>query len=152
MSQITYLSEKIAKKRVQFYNGTGASVTLMGGWALCYDHAQTDLTQAYRVVRPATLNLKYFAGIIVPEEAGKVVADGATIMIDIYIPTKYGQCVDVWSSENHSANTAVLEIVDASFIPVEGATNPICRTVELTDRTTPGVILSRLYGLSDPLA
>jgi len=152
MSQVTYLSEKTAKKRVEFYNGTGASVTLQGGYALCYDHSQTDKTQAYRVVQPATLNLKYFAGVVCAEEAGKVVADGDTIVIDIYIPTKYGQVVPVWNTEDHSANTAVLEITDGAFELLEGATNPVCRTVALTDRTTPGTILSRLYGLSDPLA
>jgi len=153
MSQITYLSEKTAKKRVQFYNNTGASVTLQSGYALCYDHAQTDKTQAYRVVRPATLNLKYFAGVVCPEESGKVVASGAYANVDIYIPTKYGQVVEIWSSEDHSANTAVLEITDATFVLLEGATNAVARTVQLANRSgTNGTLLARLYGLSDPLA
>lgn len=153
MSQVTYKSEKTAKKKVIFTNNTGASVTLRGGYALCYDHSETDITQAYDVVRPATANLKYFAGVICEEYDDRVVANGATLQLEIYIPTKYGQIVPVWSNEDHSANTAVLEITDGSFVLIEGATNPVCRTVETENRgTTNGTLLARLYGLSDPLA
>lgn len=153
MSQVTYNSEKVAKKKVRFTNDTGASVTLRVGYALCYDHAEVTIAQAYDVVRPATLNLKYFAGFLCEEYDGIVVADGAVVSVEIYIPTKYGQVVPVWSTEDHSANTALLEIVDASFIAVEGTTNKVCRTVQLAKRdVTNGVLLARVYGLSDPLA
>ncbi len=152
-NQITYNSEKIAKKKVVLTNGTGASITLRGGWAVCYDHSQTDISQAYLVLRPATNNLAYFAGVITEEYDGKVVANGATINIEIYIPTKYGQVVPIFSSENHSANIALMEPVDGSFILVEGSTNKVAKTVQETDRSsTNGILLARLYGLSDPLA
>lgn len=152
MSQVTYLSEKTAKKKVLYYNDTGGSVTLQGGYAMCYDYTQVDKTQAYRVVRPATLAFKYFAGVVCPEYAGTVVADGKTVQIEIYIPTKYGQVVPVWNNENLSGAVALLEITNDSFILVEGATTKVCRTVQKVDRTTPGIALARLYGLSDPLA
>jgi len=153
MSQVTYLSEKTAKKKVIYYNNTGSSVTLQGGYAMCYDHAQTDKTQAYRVVQPATDNFMYFAGAVCSEYAGLVVANGGTAQIEIYIPTKYGQVVPLWSSEDHSSDTALLEITDGSFVFLEGTTNKVARTVQLANRsTTNGTLLARLYGLSDPLA
>ena len=153
MSQVVYKSEKLAKKKVLFYNDTGASVTLYGGYAVCYKHDETDITQAYTVVRPATANFKYFAGVIAVEWAGFVVADSVTIQIEILIPTKYGQIVEIWSNEDHSVNTALLEITNDSFVLVEGTTNKVCRTVQLAKRdVTNGTLLARLYGLSDPLA
>jgi hypothetical protein len=152
-NQITYKSEKVAKKKVVFTNNTGASVTLRGGWAMCYDSTETDLAQAYDVIRPATANLSYFAGVVTEEYDGRTVANGATSNIEIYIPTKYGQVVPVFSSENHSANIALLEPVNGSFIMTEGTTNKVCKTVQLADRSsTNGTLLARLYGLSDPLA
>ena len=153
MSQITYTSEKVAKKKVIFTNNTGASVTLRQGYALCYDHSESDITQAYDVVQPATLNLKYFAGVVTEAYDGKVVANGYTCNIEIYVPTKYGQVVPVWITEDHSGGTALLEVTDGSFALTEGATNKVARTVQLVNRgTTNGTCLARLYGLSDPLA
>ncbi len=152
-NQITYNSEKVAKKKVVFTNDTGSAVTLRGGWALCYDYSQTDISQAYLVVRPATNNLLWFAGVITEEYDGRVVANGAISNIEIYIPTKYGQVVPIFSSEDHSSNIALMEHVDGSFILVEGSTNKVAKTVQLANRnTTNGTLLARLYGLSDPLA
>ena len=153
MSQVTYKSEKLAKKKVTFTNDTGAAVTLRGGWVLCYDYTQSTIAQAYLVVRPASANLAWFAGVITEEYDGRVVANGAIANIEIYIPTKYGQVVPVFSSEDHSSNIALLEPVDGSFIAVEGSTTKVCKTVQLANRgTTNGTLLSRLYGISDPLA
>lgn len=153
MSQVSYKNEKVAKKKVLFYNDTGAAVVLRGGWALCYDYSQTDLTQAYLVVRPATNNLLWYAGQITEEYDGFSVADGATRAVEIYIPTKYGQVVPVFISENHSANMALLEITDGSFILTEGTSKKVARTVQRVNRSSVnGTCLSRLYGLSDPLA
>lgn len=153
MSQVTYNSEKIAKKKVVFYNDTGGSVTLRGGYALSYDYSQTDLTQAYRVVRPASANFLWFAGALTEEYDSKVVANGATLNVEIYVPTKYGQVVPVWITENHSANMALLEITDDSFAFTEGSSQKVVRTVGRDDRgTINGVTLARLYGLTDPLA
>lgn len=153
MSQTTYNSEKVAKKKVIFNNGTGAEVTLRGGYAVCYDYDATTIAQAYTVEQPATANLSYFAGVITEEYDGRVVANGDTLQIEIYIPTKYGQIVPVWITEDHSANTALLEPTDGSFALTEGTTNKVARTVQLVDRSgTSGTALARLYGLSDPLA
>lgn len=153
MSQTTYNSEKVAKKKVLFNNNTGAEVTLRGGYGVCYDYDATTIAQAYTVERPATNALKYFAGSICEEYDGKIVANGATLQIEIYVPTKYGQIVPVWISEDHSANTALLEVTDGSFAFTEGTTNKVARTVQLVNRgTTNGTCLARLYGLSDPLA
>lgn len=153
MSQITYQSEKVAKKKVLFSNGTGASVTLRGGYALCYDQSLNTIAQSYTVVRPATANLAFFAGILTEEYDGVIVANGATRNVEIYIPTKYGQVVPVWITEDHSANIALLEPTDASFALTEGTTNKVAKSVQLVNRgTTNGTALSRLFGLSDPLA
>lgn len=153
MSQTVYDSEKVAKKKVKFYNGTGASVTLRGGYAVCYDYDASTIAQAYTVERPSTNALKYFAGVITEEYDGKIVANGDTLQVEIYIPTKYGQIVNVWITEDHSANTALLEPTNGSFALTEGTTNKVARTVGLDNRgTTNGVTLARLYGLSDPLA
>ncbi len=152
-NQITYNSEKIAKKKVVFTNDTGSSLVLRGGYALCYDHSQTTIAQAYKVLRPATANLQYFAGVVTEEYDGKVVANGATLNIEIYIPTKYGQVVPVWISEDHSANVALLDITDGTFVLLEGSTVTVAKTVGEDNRgTTNGVTLARLYGISDPVA
>ena len=153
MSQVTYKSEKVAKKKVQLYNDTGAAITIRGGYAVCYDYSQSDITQAYRVVQPATANLAWFAGAVTEEYDGRVVADGATINVEIYIPTKYGQVVPVWITEDHSANIALLEPTNGSFAFTEGTTTKVAKTVQLVNRgTTNGTALARLYGISDPLA
>jgi len=151
VSQVSYASEKVAKKKVLLYNGTGADIVLRQGWAVCYDHSQTDITQAYRVVRPATLNLSYFAGVITEEYDGFGIASGASRAIEIYVPTKYGQVVTAWVSGDMTA-VQLLEVIDGSFPLVIGATTKVCKTVQSVDRTTPGPALVRLYGISDPLA
>ncbi|MCP4598513.1 hypothetical protein [Neptuniibacter sp.] len=152
-NQITYNSEKIAKKKVVLTNNTGASLTIRGGYAVCYDQSQTDISQAYSVLRPATANLGYFAGVITEEYDGKIVANGATINIEIYIPTKYGQVVPVWISEDHSANVALLEPTNGTFVLLEGSTTKVAQTVGQDNRSvTNGTTLARLYGISDPLA
>lgn len=154
MSQVTYQGEKVAKKKVLFTNDTGASVTLRGGYALCYDDTETDISQAYDVIRPATSNLLYFAGVITEEYDGVVVADGASRQVEIYVPTKWGQVVPVWSTEDHSLNTALLEVLDGQFELTEGATTgKVCRTVQLANRSgTNGTLLAKLYGIHEPLA
>ena len=154
MSQISYKSEKLAKKKVNFYNDTGAAVTLRGGYALCYAYDATDISQSYMVERPATNNLLWFAGIVCEGHDGVVVAAGATRAIEIYIPTKYGQIISVWITEDHSANIAILEISDGSFALTEGATAArVAKSVQLVKRdVTNGTCLARLYGIPDPLA
>lgn len=153
MSQISYNSEKLAKKKVLLYNDTSADIVLRGGWAVCYAYDATDISQSYLVERPATNNLLWFAGVITEEFDGFSVADGATRSIEIYVPTTYGQVVPVFISENHSANMALLEHADGSFILVEGTTNKVARSVQLVNRSSVnGTCLARLYGLSDPLA
>lgn len=153
MSQISYKSEKLAKKKVLLYNDTGNELTIRGGYAVCYDYSQTDLTQSYRVVKPETNNLLWYAGHITEEYDGFVVVAGASRAVEIYIPTKYGQVVPVWIDADHSANIALLEVVTGSWALVEGTTTKVAKSVQLVDRNTiNGTCLARLYGLSDPLA
>lgn len=154
MSQISYNNEKVAKKKVLLYNNTGSELVIRGGYAVCYDHSQTDLTQAYRVVKPETNNLLWFAGVIIEECDGFKVAAGASRAVTIYIPTKYGQIVPVWINEDHSANIALLELVTDSWALTEGATAAkVARSVQLVNRSViNGTCLARLYGHSDPLA
>jgi hypothetical protein len=153
MSQISYKSEKVAKKKVLLYNDTGAAITIRGGHAVCYAYDATDISQSYLVERPATANLLWFAGVITEEYDGFAVASEAYRAVEIYIPTKYGQVVPVFISEDHSANIALLEHTDGSFILTEGTTQKVAKTVQKVNRsTTNGTCLARLYGLSDPLA
>ena len=151
MSQISYQSEKVAKKKVLLYNDTGADVVIRGGYAVCYEYSDTDITQAYKVIRPETSSLKYFAGVITEEYDGMSIADGASKAIEIYIPTKYGQVVPVWVTGDVSA-VQLLEITTGSWALAIGGTTKVCRTVQSVNRTTPGIALARLYGISDPLA
>lgn len=154
MSQVSYKSEKLAKKKVLLLNNTGADIVLRAGWAVCYDYDETDITQAYQVTRPETANLLWFAGVIVEEFDGFGIANGASRAIEIYIPTKYGQVVPVFISEDHSLNIALLEISDGSFILTEGATTArVAKSVQLVNRSVVnGTCLARLYGIPDPLA
>ena len=154
MSQISYQSEKVAKKKVLLYNNTGADLVIRGGYAVCYDYDETDITQAYQVTQPETANLLWFAGVITEEYDGMGIANGASRAIEIYIPTKYGQVVPVWITEDHSANIAILEITDGSWALTEGATAArVAKSVQLVNRnTTNGTCLARLHGIPDPLA
>ena len=151
MSQISYKSEKVAKKKVLLYNNTGVVLVLRGGYAVCYDYSDTDLTQAYKVIQPETNSFNYFAGVITEEYDGMSIAIGASRAIEIYVPTKYGQVVPAWVTGDVSA-VQLLEIITGSWALAIGATTKVCRTVQSVDRTTPGIALVRLYGLSDPLA
>lgn len=151
--QITYQSEKYAKKKVVFSNGTGADVTLRKGYAVCYDGSLGTAAECYTVIRPATDYLRYFAGLITAEYDGKVVANGAKLNIDICIPTQWGQVVEAWITEDHSGDRANLEITNGSFALTEGATTKVARTVQLVNRnTTNGTCRVRLYGVSHAVA
>jgi len=149
MSITTYKTEKNSKKKVIFSNDTGASVTLRGGYAVCYEHDVYTVAHAYTVIRPATSNLRYFAGSICEQEDGKIVADGKTVQIEIYVPNQWGQVVPVWIAADHSGSSVNLEITAASFVFVEGSTTKVARTVQRVNRnTTNGTCLARLYGVS----
>jgi hypothetical protein len=143
----------VPTKRVRFYNGTGSAVTLKNGYAVCYDISETDITIATKVVQPATANLKQFAGIIVNLHQPQSVADTKYVTIDIAIPAPHGPVVPVWISEDHSANSALLEVTDGTFVLLEGATTKVALSVQLVNRSvTNGTCLAKLHGVSDPLA
>lgn len=69
---VQYKSEKLNKK-VVYYTGTE---TVSTGYAFCYDRdygtaASADVARAYKVEKPATANLKFFAGVLAEESSGK---------------------------------------------------------------------------------
>jgi len=155
MSQVTYNkeSEKIEKKKVEFYNGTGAEVTLRTGYAFCYDHdygtaSDAEVGRAWRVEQPATANLAYFAGVLAPGYDGETVADGSTKVVEIHVPNTRGQVIKVWTDQNCTINSTVLAPSDGSF--ALGAASDgydVAKVTQTVNRSgTNGTVLARLFG------
>lgn len=109
-------------KAVSFNNNTGASVTLREGDALAYDMDDTNAPAAptadfknargRRVVTPATAVLGGFAGLVAPQSAGKVIANGDSAFIDIIVPRK-GDICKGYTNVNCTKGSSALGITNA---------------------------------------
>ncbi len=149
MSQVTYESETISKKRV-YYTG---SDTLAEGYLLCYDRdygtaSDADIARAYRVEKPATANLKYFAGVVDAECAGRT----GPGWISIIEPRPNPGClVNVHTDQNCTLGTTKLAAKNASYAAGAAAatTVMIATAIQTVDRSsTNGVVLAQLEGAS----
>ena len=149
MSQVTYKSEKVSKKKVLFENNSGASLTLRGGWLVSYDQNQGTATavdgeRATRVFRTSA-NAKNFAGALTPESDGKVVVDGTTKLVEIHVPTADGQKVEIWTDQNCTIDVTVLTLQDDRYVSggvIEG--RPIARAMQTVDRSSTAGLVQAL--------
>ncbi len=156
MSQVTYKnrSEKTEKKKVEFYNGTGSSVTLHQGYAFCYDQdygtaSDASLYRIWRVERPATANLLYFAGVLTEGYDGEIVANGETKVVEIYVPNRRGQGVLVWTEESCTINATYLAPQNGVFaLGAASDSYTVALAAQTVDRSvTNGTVLARLFGV-----
>ncbi|NLX97602.1 MAG: hypothetical protein GXY83_15650 [Rhodopirellula sp.] len=142
MTQVTYKTEKLSKKRV-YYTG---SDTLKTGYALCYDRdtgtaSESDINRAINVEKPATANLNYFAGVVDAGSAGKT----GPCYIDIVQPT--GALVECFTDQNCTILVTKLGPQNASYaLGAAGAAVPGCAiAMQTVDRSgTNGTVLAQL--------
>lgn len=155
MSQIVYENEKIQRKKV-FYTGTD---TLRRGYSLCYDadFAGSGTTpgktgdatvfnqlRAWRVEKPAVGNLQHYAGVVAEG------FDGVTgpASIEIVVPTRRGQKVDIWTEEDCTIDSTMLGLKAGSYAAGSASEgHAIAKALQTVDRsTTDGVVQAVLYG------
>lgn len=159
MSQATRQNEKTNTKRV-FFEGTD---TLSAGHLLCYNadatraaDANQDVTvkaatdqydeRAVRVEKPTSANLKNFAGVVT-ENFDSITGPRS---IEIYVPTRRGQVINIFSSANATINTTALYLVADSFVAASSGSVRIGTAIQTIDRsTTNGIIQSTFTGPAD---
>lgn len=157
MTQVTYNSEKVSKKRV-YYTG---SDTLGEGYCLCYDRdygtaSEADIDRAVRVEKPAAGNLRHFAGVVAAEDAGRTGPCWVTVVEPQPNP---GRLVAVHTDQACVLGTTALAVTADSYAAgAPGADAPAIATAfQTVDRGgTAGVVLAQLEGVSrlgtDPAA
>jgi len=149
MSQVTYKSEKVSKKRVYYTGGD----QLLEGYCLCYDRdngtaSDSDISRAYRVEKPATANLKYFAGVVSEEDSGRTGPCWITIVEPEPCP---GRLVNVYTDQDCTLGTTKLAVKDASYAAgAVGASNvTVATAMQTVDRSsTNGIVLAQMEGAS----
>lgn len=151
MTQVTYRSEKISTKRVYYTGGD----TLQEGYLLCYNRDSTstggsagaaDLARAYEVEKPAAGNLKYFAGVVGAEDAGKT---GPCWISLIEPQPNPGRLVMVHSDQDCTLGSTRLAAVADSY--AAGAAGPsavaVATAMQTVNRSgTAGAVLAQLEG------
>lgn len=153
MTQVTYKSEKISTKRVYF---TGSDM-LGEGYCLCYNRDSTttggsagaaDIARAYEVEKPAADNLKYFAGVLGADDAGKTGPCWITIIEPQPNP---GRLVKVHTDQNCTLGTTKLAVQSNSYAAgAAGASNvTVATAMQTVDRSgANGTVLAQLEGAS----
>jgi len=144
-SQVTKQSEKTNTKRV-FFEGTDE---LKAGYQLCYNvdavraaDTNQNITaktaadeygeRAVRVEKPTAANLKNYAGTVT-EDFGGVTGPRS---IEIYVPTRRGQAINVFSSANATINVTPLYLVAGSFIAQSSGSVRIGTAIQTIDRSS----------------
>lgn len=149
MSQVTYKSEKVSPRRV-YYTG---SDTLLEGYCLCYDRdygtaAAEEVARAYRVEKPDATNLKYFAGVVSDEDAGRTGPCWVTILEPQPCP---GRLVNVYTNLNCTLGATLLAVGAGSYAAVAAGANAVtvATAMQTIDRSgAAGVALAQLEGAS----
>ncbi|HUU59217.1 MAG TPA: hypothetical protein VMZ50_06720 [Phycisphaerae bacterium] len=149
MSQVTYKSEKVSKKRVYYTGGD----TLQEGYCLSYDRdygtaSASEIARAYRVEKPAAANLKYFAGVVAEEDSGKT---GPCWVSVIEPQPNPGRLVKVYTDQDCTLGTTKLAVQNASYAAgAAGSSNvTVATAMQTVDRSeTNGTVLAQLEGAS----
>jgi len=149
-SQVTYKNEKLATKMVR-YTGTD---TLGEGYALCYDRdtgtaGASDEARAYQAEKPATANLKFFAGVVHPTSAGKT----GPCWVKIIIPESRGVVCNVHADQDCTQLTTKLAVKDNSYAlgAAGSGTVNVATAVQTVDRSSSaGSVQAILEGVGGP--
>lgn len=151
MDQIVYEgTEKVTTKRVK-YEGTD---TLNAGDCLCYNRdygtaSAADADRVWRVEKPASGNLAWFAGVVTEKSAGRT----GPCTVEIYVPTARAQAVPVRNDQNSTINSTLLTVVPGQYqAGGAGEGRVIAQAIQTVDRSsTTGTTLAVFRGLPDAL-
>ena len=147
-SQVQYKSEKISKKKV-YFEGTD---TLQEGYALCYNRdsgtaATATIARAYLVEKPATANLKYFAGVVSSESAGVTGPQWVTIIESRGAPT----VTNVFTDQSCTLGTTKLAVKNGDYAlgAAGSATVNVALALQTVDRSgTDGLVQAQIEDVS----
>ena len=146
-------SEKVAMKRVKF---TGNS-TLKAGYAVCYNRDSTtgdsagaaDMNRAWEVEKPATANLKDFAGLVAHDYPAVTESGVSGQMIEIIEPRKVGTVCNGWTGISCTLGTTMLAVKNGTYtLEAAGASEvTVAKANQTVNRaTTEGNCQVILYG------
>ena len=138
--------ERISTKRM-YYIG---SDVLREGYLLCYqqhpDQETQDLARGYDVEKPAQDNLKYFAGVVGPEDAGKA---GPCWISLIEPQPNPGRLVMLHTDQNCILGTTRLAASAGSYAAgaVGASSVAVATAMQTANRSgTAGTVLAQLEG------
>jgi hypothetical protein len=113
MALPTYNANREGATIAVYYSGTD---TLSAGYALCYDQAASATATdpkarlGAQVVKPATANLSFFAGVVAESSAGRV----GPCFVDIVVPMS-GQIVAAYCNSNSTIATTLLAVQNGQY-------------------------------------
>ncbi len=147
MTQVSYLNEITSPRRV-YYTGPD---TLGEGYCLCYDRdyglaASDEIARAYRVEKPAEGNLKYFAGIVGDQDAGKTGPCWVTIVEPRPCP---GRLVNIYTDQDCALGVTRLAVQAGSYAAGAAAGNAVtvATAMQTANRSgETGLVLAQLEG------
>jgi len=155
MTQVVYDNEKITKKACIFVNATGSSVDINDGWNVCYDAdygtaTAEDGLRAMRVELPTAANRKNYAGVIATGGRAITVPNGKTQKVDVIVPSKRGQKINIFTDQNCTQDTTLLSL-KASHIAGGDTQGPvIARALQTVDRSgTNGLVQAEFFGIGE---
>jgi hypothetical protein len=148
MSQVSYHSERVQKKRVYY---TGDDI-LREGYCLCYDRdsvtggsaGEANVNRALHVEKPAAGNLRYFAGLVSAEDAGKAGPCWVTVIEPASSP---GRLASVYAAVDCTLGATRLAVAADSYAAVAAASDnvPVGLAMQTVNRSvTPGLVLAQL--------
>ena len=149
-----YETQDKSKLKKVFFTGT---TQVKEGQAFCYNWDSTtggsagefDGYRHWQVEKPATANLKYFAGVAAADYA----ANAAGRVIEIHEPDSSRRGINVWTDISTTAGTTKLALVGGThaFQAVGNTRMTVANAIQTEDRSsTAGVVQAFLGGTPGP--
>ena len=130
---VVYNADEMEPTKIVYYSGEDE---LKAGYCLCYKHDATvyatdrKLARGVQVVKPATNNLKLFAGVVHTESDG-VTGPG---YIKIVEPRR-GTMVNALCKSNSTVNTTELKLANGEYHMVAGTEHRGAENVAVAGET-----------------
>lgn len=145
MTNVTYNSEDLTHRKV-YYAGED---TLKAGYCLCYDRsfgqaAEATPARAYRVVKPAEDNIRYFAGVVADDQDGRT----GPCWVTVVEPAMPGRLARVFTNQNCTLGVTRLGLVAGSYAAgAAGASSPaIALAMQTLDCSAGFAVTAQLEG------
>ncbi|NLW87295.1 MAG: hypothetical protein GXY38_10525 [Planctomycetes bacterium] len=145
MTNVTYNSEDLTHRKV-YYAGED---TLKAGYCLCYDRSfgqanEAAPARAYRVVKPAEGNIRYFAGVVADDQDGRT----GPCWVTVVEPALPGRLVKVFTNQNCTLGVTRLGLVAGSYAAgAAGASSPaIALAMQTLDCSAGAAVMAQLEG------